>query len=306
MKKKLFIIPLLFILCSCGGSNNDLNAFLKEFKNAYNDNFSFPYGIYYISASKSSWYNEYQNNESYLSYNFSYSIYAEFNFSYSNNSVLASPSVNWIDLTFDYAGISNNHEIETINVLSNQYGTNITGTYKNDNKEDLLNVYLQDYSIKDFSFYLYSTLSTSAFIKEQFKNINSTIEEKMVNSQTRIYEYTTYLSNTLHNHQYHQFKSSSMRTFDIYDYIYTFNANYIFESYAEEKTVITDMYNDCFLKKIHSQFNFAKIDGYKDVIIDTSLPKAKYISTDNIINPNREKYFDLDYNYLKQLLTLID
>lgn len=52
MKKQLFIIPLLFTLCSCSGSNSSLNNFIKQFKKRHGENFIFPAGTYFYKSSQ--------------------------------------------------------------------------------------------------------------------------------------------------------------------------------------------------------------------------------------------------------------
>ncbi len=290
MKKRLFIIPLLFTLCSCSGSNSSLNAFIKQFKKRHGENFIFPAGTYFYKSSqlKKRIYKDRHDEE--IIFKEEVSAFIDLNCLPTNDMVLFYADVNSIDYhrkTYyeSYENYVDSNEEFFIKYKNNE--ANFIGALTEKNNSSSLEAYLPNCSFAQFRIWVKNTLALKYidFVKPTSWDYDE-YEKKKYD------RYTIFYNNIL-----------NVRTYD-----YTSNINFdrtIEKVYSYQ---FDDLEALCYFDNTHHTFAFnnsnliiyeesslylAKLNDEIDITIDNTLPRATYdedIFPYNLVFPSYESH----------------
>ena len=280
MKKRLFIIPLLFILCSCGKTSNELDIFIKNFKGKYGDDFTFGNGTYFYQSSQLSkrFFKDSAEDEVF----FKEEVNAVVNLDFLPNDQrgMITNNVNWINYqrkTYKryYSDYTNCYEEYKIKSKNNK--TTIQGKLEEDKESFSFKALLNNCSVNTL------TMPIKNILGAELDNYLKEITRHFDGEEKTYFEKSIYFhNNVLCCKDFHYQSNIHLDYTSIFYCYYEFDDDLVPFKYSEfekstsvEKNSNEIFYNDNYL-------NLYKIDDNITFALNTALPKATYLKDDFI------------------------
>ncbi len=278
--KKLFIISLLFVLCSCEKTSNELDIFINNFKGKYGNDFTFENGTYFYQSSQLNkcFFKDSAEDEVF----FKEEVNAVVNLTFLPNDKngMVTNNVNWINYqrkTYKkyYSNYTNCYEEYKIKSKNNK--TTIQGKLVEDKESFSIKALLNNCSVSTLAMPIKNILGAELnnYLKDTSQHIDG--EEK------NYFEISIYFhNNVLCRKSFHYQSNVLFNNTSINYCCFEFDDDLVPFKYSEFVKMINCDNDSEQIYYVDNYINLYKVNDDVAFSLDTALPKATYINNEFI------------------------